>query len=95
LLIERRKLLHERVAVATESLYAERLDDHLSQLAHHYSCSANTRRAVHFLGRAGRQAAARSAYSEALAFLTQARLHSEGLENRKMHFVKFSIDFAA
>jgi tetratricopeptide (TPR) repeat protein len=71
LLIERRKLLHERAAVAMESLYAERLDDHLSELAHHYSCSANNRKAVHFLGRAGRQAQERSAYSEAFAFLTK------------------------
>jgi tetratricopeptide (TPR) repeat protein len=71
LLIERRKLLHERAATTIQSLHADRLDDHLGELAHHYSCSANTRKAVHFLGRAGRQAAARSAYSEALAFLTR------------------------
>src|SRR5712692_2222859 len=71
LLIERRKLLHERAATTIQSLHADRLDDHLGELAHHYSCGANTRKAVHFLGRAGRQAAARSAYSEALAFLTK------------------------
>ncbi len=71
LLIERRKLLHERAAMTIQSLHADRLDDHLGELAHHYSCSANTHKAVHFLGRAGRQAAARSAYPEALAFLTK------------------------
>jgi len=71
LLIERRRLLHERAAITIQSLHADRLDDHLGELAHHYSCSANSRKAVHFLGRAGRQAAARSAYAEALAFLTK------------------------
>src|ERR1700674_3520149 len=41
LLVERRKPLHERAAGAMESLYAERLDDHLSDLAHHYQRSDN------------------------------------------------------
>jgi tetratricopeptide (TPR) repeat protein len=72
LLIERRKLLHERAGAAIEALYTDGVEDHLSELARHYSCSANARKAVHFLGRAGRQAANRSAYAEALAFLTKA-----------------------
>jgi predicted ATPase len=71
LLIERRKVLHERAATAMESLYADGLDDHLSELAHQYSCSANPRKAVYYLGRAGRLAVDRSAYTEALAFLTK------------------------
>jgi tetratricopeptide (TPR) repeat protein len=71
LLIERRKALHERVAMTVELLYSDTLDNHLSELAFHYSRSANTRKAVHFLGLAGRQAQACSANSEALAFLTQ------------------------
>jgi tetratricopeptide (TPR) repeat protein len=71
LLIEHRKLLHERAGAAIGSLYTDGLDDHLSELAHHYSCSANARKAVHFLGRAGRQAQERSANSEALVFLTK------------------------
>src|ERR1700724_448143 len=37
LLVERRKLLHERAGQALESMFAERLDDHLGDLAHHYS----------------------------------------------------------
>jgi hypothetical protein len=43
LLIERRKLLHERAGQALESMFADQLDDHLSQLAHHYSHSDNVR----------------------------------------------------
>jgi class 3 adenylate cyclase len=95
LLIERRKLLHERVGAATESLYVDRLDDHLSQLAHHYSSSANTRKAAHFLGRAGRQAAERSAYSEALGFLTKAlELLGELPDDTKRAFEEFELQMA-
>ena len=53
LLIEHRKLLHERVGQALESMFAERLDDHLVELARHYSRSDNVIKAVEYLGRAG------------------------------------------
>src|SRR5712664_3083910 len=56
LLIERRKVLHERVALAMESLYVARLDDHLGDLAQHYRRSDNLTKAVEYLGRAGQQA---------------------------------------
>src|SRR5216683_298330 len=72
LLIERRKQLHERAGRAFESMFAEQLDDHLGDLAHHYSHSANTRKAVEYLFRAGNQAAARSAFSEAITRLSSA-----------------------
>src|SRR5215510_6829208 len=39
---ERRKTLHERTAQAIEALYGERLEDHYSDLAYHYSRSGNT-----------------------------------------------------
>jgi len=56
LLIERRKLLHERAGEALEALYTSRLDDHLAELAHHYGRSANLRKAVHYLRQATRKA---------------------------------------
>ena len=37
LLVERRKALHERAGQALESMFAEQLDDHLGELARHYS----------------------------------------------------------
>jgi predicted ATPase len=46
LLIGRRKLLHERAGQALESMFAEQLDDHLGQLAHHYGRSDNVSKAV-------------------------------------------------
>ena len=53
-LMERRRLLHERTGEAIEALFKDRIDDHLAELAHHYSRSANTRKAVEYLFRAGR-----------------------------------------
>jgi predicted ATPase len=69
LLIERRKILHESAGRALESLFAENLDDHLAELAHHYSHSDNVSKAVEYLGRAGQQAIQRSAYADAISSL--------------------------
>ena len=71
-LMERRRLLHERTGEAIEALFKDRIDDHLAELAHHYSRTANTRKAVEYLFRAGSQAAARSAYPEAVTRLSSA-----------------------
>jgi predicted ATPase len=71
-LIERRKLLHERAGQALESMFAEQLDDHLGDLAHHYSRTDNDAKAVEYLGRAGQQAAQRYAYGDAINRLTAA-----------------------
>jgi tetratricopeptide (TPR) repeat protein len=71
-LMERRRLLHERTGEAIEALFKERIDDHLAELAHHYSHSANTRKAVEYLSRAGSQSADRFAYSEAIIRLSSA-----------------------
>src|SRR5262249_11924592 len=71
-LAQRRRLLHERAAQAIEALYADRLEDHLSKLAHHYDRSGNVRKAVEYLGRAGQRAARQSAHSEAASYLKRA-----------------------
>ncbi len=65
LLIQRRKLLHEQIGEAIESLYSSSLDDHLAELARHYSHSDNVTKAVAYLGRAGQHAIGRSAYAGA------------------------------
>jgi len=46
---ERRKVLHERTAQAIEAVFHSRLEDHYSELAHHYSRSGNTPKAVEYL----------------------------------------------
>jgi class 3 adenylate cyclase len=69
---ERRKAIHELVGAALEELYRDRLEDHLADLAHHYSRAGNAAKAVEYLGRAGDLALRRSAYAEAQNDLTAA-----------------------
>jgi class 3 adenylate cyclase/tetratricopeptide (TPR) repeat protein len=72
-LVERRKILHERVAGAIEELAAANtLDDHLADLAHHYERSGNRAKAVDYLTRAGTQIAQRSASPEAMQHFDKA-----------------------
>ena len=71
LLNERRKLLHERTAAALEAIFSNQLDDHLDELAHHYSRSGNLDKAVEYLTRAAQQALNRCAFAEAHAQLQQ------------------------
>src|SRR6266851_979841 len=72
LLIQRRKLLHERAGLALESMFAGQLEDHLSDLAHHYGRSDNVSKAVEYLERAGQQSLQRSAYADGIASLGAA-----------------------
>jgi len=72
LLIERRKQIHERAGQALEAIFASQLDDHLTQLAHHYSHSNNIDKAVEYLGRTGRQALQRAAHADAIGSLAAA-----------------------
>jgi predicted ATPase len=72
LLQERRRVLHGRAAQAIEALFAARLPEHYYALAHHYSRSGNTAKAVDYLQHAGQQAVERSAYAEAVSLLTTA-----------------------
>ncbi|MGE0822640.1 MAG: AAA family ATPase [Candidatus Binatia bacterium] len=72
LLIERRKVLHERTAQAMEEVYKDQLEDHYGELAYHYGRSGNAGKAVEYLGLAGQQAVQRSANVEAITHLTSA-----------------------
>jgi predicted ATPase len=71
-LIERRRRLHQRAGEAIEALFKDRIGDHLAGLAHHYSRTANMPKAVEYLVRAGSEAAARFAHSEAVTQLYSA-----------------------
>jgi class 3 adenylate cyclase/tetratricopeptide (TPR) repeat protein len=66
-LLERRKLLHERIGAAFESTYAQSFDDHLVELGHHYAHSNNAAKAVEFCLLACRQSVERASFKEAVA----------------------------
>jgi predicted ATPase len=65
-------VLHGRATQAIEGIFAERLPEYYYTLAHHYSRSGNTAKAVDYLQRAGLQAVERSSYAEAVSHLTSA-----------------------
>jgi class 3 adenylate cyclase/predicted ATPase len=69
---ERRKQLHENIGAALEKVYSNSLDDHLDELAVHYSRGANADKALEYHERAGRQAVRRSAYGEAMRHFNAA-----------------------
>ena len=71
-LIERRRLLHERAGEAIELLFAGRLEDHVAELARHFDRSGNLNKAAEYLGRAGARAAQQVAHSEAIGYFTRA-----------------------
>jgi tetratricopeptide (TPR) repeat protein len=71
-LIERRKVLHERTAQALEALFVDSIEEHLVDLSFHYSRSGNDARAIDYLIRAAEQAQQRSSYSQSAAYLEQA-----------------------
>ncbi len=64
---ERRRMLHGRIGAALEEIYADCLEDHVAELAHHYSRSANPAKGVEYCLRAVRQSADRGSYAEAVA----------------------------
>jgi tetratricopeptide (TPR) repeat protein len=69
---DRRKLLHGQAGAAIEALYANRLEDHLSELARHYERSGNTVKAIEYLERAGHQAISHASHAEAITFFASA-----------------------
>ncbi len=71
-LMERRRTIHERAANSLEEIFAATLDDHVAELAHHYSRSANASKAIEYLRRAAEQAGARSAYNDAIGYAREA-----------------------
>ena len=68
---ERQRALHARIAGAIETLYADRLDDHVERLAHHAARGALDDKAIVYLRRAGTKAFSNSAHAEALQCFTQ------------------------
>ena len=66
LLLERRKQLHEHVGHAIETIYTASLDDHVAELAHHFSRSGNQSKAIEYLRLAGTQAMSRGALPQAI-----------------------------
>jgi DNA-binding NtrC family response regulator/tetratricopeptide (TPR) repeat protein/class 3 adenylate cyclase len=72
LLPERRGFLHARIVDAIETLYADKLAEHIEQLAYHALTGEAWEKAVAYLRQAGAKASAHSANREAVAYFEQA-----------------------
>jgi predicted ATPase len=83
-LAERRKLLHARIGAAIEKLYGENLDEQLEELARHYGRGNDADKAVDCLTRAGKQAARRGLFGEALGYLRTALGHLREIGDDKI-----------
>jgi predicted ATPase/class 3 adenylate cyclase len=91
-LMQRRRIIHERTAAALEEIFAATLDDHVADLAHHYGRSANAPKAVEYLRRAAEQAGARSAYNDAIGYAREAlRLIATKPESRERDQIELKI----
>ena len=67
-----RRLLHREIATVLEDLYAGRTDEITVRLARHYTEAGEVVKAVEYLLRAGKQAAAQFANVEAAAYFSRA-----------------------
>ncbi|NIS71972.1 MAG: AAA family ATPase, partial [Proteobacteria bacterium] len=72
LLLKRRKEIHEEIGKSIEALYPDGLEEHYELLAYHYSHSANTDKAVHYLDLANQKADKLTAMEEAKAYFDEA-----------------------
>lgn len=74
----RRRLLHRRVAEALEQLQADNQQAVAGLLAEQYAQAGNRERSLFYLRQAGDQAISRYAHDEALRYLTQAIVLTDG-----------------
>jgi class 3 adenylate cyclase/tetratricopeptide (TPR) repeat protein len=71
LLTERRRHMHTAAVDAIETLYSDRLMEHVEQLAHHSFRGEMWHKAQDYLRQAGARASARSAYPDAVSYFEQ------------------------
>jgi class 3 adenylate cyclase/tetratricopeptide (TPR) repeat protein len=97
LLLKKRKNIHASVGLALEHLYAGRLEEKCEKLAHHYSNSTNTKKALFYLELAGTKAArvhslseARKYYETALSILDADPLD----EDNQQTFINLTLKWA-
>lgn len=77
LLLERRKVLHERIGAAIEAVFIHSIDDHVAALAYHYGRSHNMDAGMQYLTHSGRQKlleARKNAAQDANLQLTQSNI---------------------
>jgi tetratricopeptide (TPR) repeat protein len=69
ILVERRRMIHERTGRAIEAIYAGQLEDHYGEFAHHYLRGNDATKAVRYAALAAEQAVSHAAYAEATGLI--------------------------
>jgi predicted ATPase len=64
--------LHEATARALEAIYQDRLEEYYERIAHHYTQTTNSDKALEYLELANQKAAGKNAMQEAKTFFDQA-----------------------
>jgi class 3 adenylate cyclase len=100
LLVQRRKELHNVIALAIEELYADRLAEQYEVLAHHFLKAEEWAKALDYLVKAAEKAAKAFATREAVALYDQALEAAGKLSNTvdfrtlmSIHQAKMSLNF--
>ena len=84
--------MHHAIVVAMETLYRERLDDHLEALARHALGARLWAQAVRHLRRAAARAIERSAYQQASTLIKQAVETIKKFLIRDRQWIELEID---
>jgi class 3 adenylate cyclase/predicted ATPase len=71
LLQERRRVLHQQIAEAIETIFADRLTEQVERLAHHYTEAGLVEQAIGYWHQAGQRAIERCANAEAIKHLSK------------------------
>ena len=83
LLLERRREFHRRVGEALEELFADRKEQYLGLLAHHFEAAGEHGKAVEYLVQAGDRARLTDEHSEAIGFYQRAAELLEGMQDEQ------------
>lgn len=90
--LPRRQRLHLRIAEAMEKVYAQRLEDHASDLAYHLyqaGASADFEKTIHYLMLAGDRSLAAAASDKAIYYFDTALTLLEGEESKQKAVLLF------
>ena len=79
LLVQKRKEIHEKIGMAIEVLYPNRMEELYDILAHHFNKTDNSEKAFHYLNLAGKKAKEVFANDEALVLFKDSIKHIEQL----------------
>lgn len=96
---DKRRELHQMVAVSIEKVFTDRISDFHGMLAYHYARAENLAKAEEYLFKAGEEAARAAASREALTFFQEAsrlylRLHGDSGDDAKKALLERNIGLA-